>query len=377
MGFDCSAIRKLKVRAFIKFLTGQSKRRKCIKEEVKAIYEQFALWYGPFKSGPVNLNVRGGAPETTQRPAEGPQDIVRKVQNVIPTMEVPVQVTKPIAKMMVHTRLKKCLTMDAIEQARQRLVYTMILCRRNSRAAGRDPSHVISRYTNTAHINGYICRGYKQTCRGRPRARRSAPLMLMDRWCNYEGTDAPNVGCAVAEIGNSGAKAHVRRLINEFTNTFPAPILNETKVAARRSRPTRLAIEACAPPALQRQVAADAQYHNSCMKKLYQTPSTEERKKRDDRWRLRVGGGAHRGFYRSPTGDAASLRRCARRRLSLLNYSIGIVMTSRWHEPRARRGGAGRRRVPLRRNSFTESNCWLTDRQQIVFTVKLLYVNNK
>ncbi|GBP84092.1 hypothetical protein EVAR_63230_1 [Eumeta japonica] len=26
-------------------------------------------------------------------------------------------------------------------------------------------------------------------------------------------------------------------------------------------------------------VAADAQYHNSCMKKLYQTPSTEERKK--------------------------------------------------------------------------------------------------
>ncbi|KAG5890229.1 hypothetical protein JTB14_028770 [Gonioctena quinquepunctata] len=27
-------------------------------------------------------------------------------------------------------------------------------------------------------------------------------------------------------------------------------------------------------------VAADAQYHNSCMKKLYQTPSTEERKKR-------------------------------------------------------------------------------------------------
>ncbi|KAG5883845.1 hypothetical protein JTB14_000675 [Gonioctena quinquepunctata] len=29
-------------------------------------------------------------------------------------------------------------------------------------------------------------------------------------------------------------------------------------------------------------VAADAQYHNSCMKKLNQTPSTEERKKRDD-----------------------------------------------------------------------------------------------
>ncbi|KAG5881217.1 hypothetical protein JTB14_037064 [Gonioctena quinquepunctata] len=27
-------------------------------------------------------------------------------------------------------------------------------------------------------------------------------------------------------------------------------------------------------------VAADAQYHNSCMKKLYQTPSTKERKKR-------------------------------------------------------------------------------------------------
>ncbi|KAG5861006.1 hypothetical protein JTB14_026245 [Gonioctena quinquepunctata] len=27
-------------------------------------------------------------------------------------------------------------------------------------------------------------------------------------------------------------------------------------------------------------VAADAQYHNSCMKKLYQTPSTEKRKKR-------------------------------------------------------------------------------------------------
>ncbi|GBP20150.1 hypothetical protein EVAR_5580_1 [Eumeta japonica] len=32
-------------------------------------------------------------------------------------------------------------------------------------------------------------------------------------------------------------------------------------------------------------VAADAQYHNSCMKKLYQTPSTEERKKRGPRTR--------------------------------------------------------------------------------------------